>query len=76
MALRSLPKDISAAIAEALSLERVHKFPNSVQEQATLSARVHARAVLERSILAAINAEKKRADDLAAALDRIASGGV
>ena len=67
MALRSLPKDISAAIAEALSLERT---------ASTLSARIHARAVLERSILAAINAEKKRADDLAEALDRIASGGV
>lgn len=67
MALRSLPKDIAAAIAEALSLERI---------ESTLSARVHARAVLERSILKAINAEKKRADDLAAALDRIASGGL
>jgi len=66
MALRSLPKDISANITEALSLERT---------ASTFSARVHARSVLEASILKAINAEKKRADDLAAALDRIASGG-
>jgi len=64
--VKTLPKDIAANLAEALSLERT---------ASTLSARVHARAVLERSILAAINAEKKRADDLAAALDRIASGG-
>jgi len=69
-----LPEIVSARLSALLTFERdVAMLPKSASAR---NSRDHARFLLEQDILKAINAEKKRADDLAEALDRIASGGV
>lgn len=69
-----LPESISVKLAALLLSENcVSTKPTSALAK---NSRDHARFALEQEIVSAINAEKKRADELAATLDRIVSGGV